>query len=436
MGEKNKGHAARQGLVPSHTQSGGSACVGPDLGLHHAVAMGDIGSIYYALMSGQTVDSVVHGLQAIHVAASRDDVAIIEMLLQSGADVNARSHLVQSARRDQAEERAAKSRGGRVRAKEGTLSRRISGPTNCTAGLYSMEAANSLANDEARGRGRDDADGASSEYGGATPLHYAVANGRAGCVGALMSHGARVDISDSFGNTPQAIAAARGDSIIAAMLEQRREGSVGGLPSPDQSVERLGRGPTGAAQRGRVPARRHTAGEVEAGARYAYVAAPSCEHRRLKAKHRGTSPIGLRALSPSTWLSNRPGRSASASGWLVGCREDDGVARHTADDVQGRRPRFGAAAGEDARRERSYTDSAAEKVWRSFLECDGGSSDAAHDFCGCADDGAVRPVPEPWMWRQAAIAVRNRRTQSLSAQGQQQQAAPTQARRKRPDRLL
>ncbi|KAJ2815781.1 hypothetical protein GGI24_005938, partial [Coemansia furcata] len=80
-------------LDPSHmshvlAQGSHVASTGPDFGLHHAVAAGDIGSIYYALMGGQAVDSVLRGLQPIHIAASQEDPAIVEMLLQSGADVN------------------------------------------------------------------------------------------------------------------------------------------------------------------------------------------------------------------------------------------------------------------------------------------------------------------------------------------------------------
>ncbi|KAJ2777481.1 hypothetical protein GGI15_004488 [Coemansia interrupta] len=79
----------------------------------------------------------------------------------------------------------------------------------------------------------------------------------------------------------------------------------------------------------------------------------------------------------------------------------------------------------NSRRERSYTDSVIDKAWRNYLEeytDDDGyddsssevvkSSRAQHD--PLAGDWS-RPVPEPWMWRQAAMAIRNRRSQSLSA---------------------
>ncbi|KAJ1723623.1 hypothetical protein LPJ53_002063 [Coemansia erecta] len=78
----------------------------------------------------------------------------------------------------------------------------------------------------------------------------------------------------------------------------------------------------------------------------------------------------------------------------------------------------------NSRRERSYTDSVIDKAWRNYLEeytDDDGYDDssemvkrsrAQHD--PLAGDWS-RPVPEPWMWRQAAMAIRNRRSQSLSA---------------------
>ncbi|KAJ2892481.1 hypothetical protein IWW38_003206 [Coemansia aciculifera] len=213
-----------------------------------------------------------------------------------------------------------------------------------------------------------------------------------------------------------------------------------------------------------VPSRRHTAGEAESSARHAYVSPSPTAFSWLKSKHRGTSPIGIRSLSASTGQHSRTGRSASASGRLVNrdnaatnllptgfaprlaCTRDPchtgaaGYYGRQRIDRYGRRARFAetAAAGESAghlggdcmvsrsdsassRRERSYTDSVLEKAWRSYLEHDGG--DTAHDFAaGDApmEDGSPRPVPEPWMWKQAAIAVRNRRSQSLSAKFQQQ----------------
>ncbi|KAJ2339326.1 hypothetical protein GGH92_006773 [Coemansia sp. RSA 2673] len=583
----------------SHTLALESLLVstGPDFGLHHAVAAGDVGSIYYALMGGQPVDSVLHGLQPIHIAASQDDPAVVEMLLQSGADINARSRSARStsphrlplelmdedrtdelgkAKANGRSQRGTKGWSGRTHPKDAVFSN-ISGPLNCTAGLYSMDAANiSVPEDHSASLVGHDADRDGSEYGGATPLHFAVANGRLECAEILIRSGASLNIADYYGNTPEAIALARGDSVIAAMLQRGRESLTSSLslaisetsglaslvaypydpttscysnlaapseklahlvlqlPSPNPSVLcHTDLSPTAAeslpiagpcspevasaavsmpspiaapsssrsakgrrqevwhsASRIGVPARRHTAGEAESTARYAYVSPSPTALSWLKAKHRDTSPIGIRSLSASTDQHRRLGRSASASGRLVNKENGEadslppaGFMRHTANYADagharlydsrrvggyGRRARFAANAvavglpmyesenfgggngcalsrsdSASSRRERSYTDSVVEKAWRSYLEYDDGS-DTAHDFAAgdaSVEDGGLRPVPEPWMWRQAAIAVRNRRSQSLSAKIQQQQKqqpslGPVPVRRKRPGRLL
>ncbi|KAJ2815682.1 hypothetical protein GGI24_005968, partial [Coemansia furcata] len=70
---------------------------------------------------------------------------------------------------------------------------------------------------------------ACNEYGGATPLHFAVANGRLECAEILMRSGANLDIADYYGNTPEAIALARSDSVITAMLLRGREGLTSSL---------------------------------------------------------------------------------------------------------------------------------------------------------------------------------------------------------------
>ncbi|KAJ2335938.1 hypothetical protein GGH91_005369, partial [Coemansia sp. RSA 2671] len=177
--------------------------------------------------------------------------AVVEMLLQSGADINARSHSLQSIGHSQAEflgedrtdepskakaggrtQRGAKGWSGRAYPKESVLSN-ISSPLNCTAGLYSMEVANTGAPVEHStslgGHGTDRAGGTCSEYGGATPLHFAVANGRLECADILIRSGANLDIADYYGNTPEALALARSDSIIAAMLQRGRESTASSL---------------------------------------------------------------------------------------------------------------------------------------------------------------------------------------------------------------
>ncbi|KAJ2419730.1 hypothetical protein GGF47_004563 [Coemansia sp. RSA 2524] len=70
-----------------------------------------------------------------------------------------------------------------------------------------------------------------------------------------------------------------------------------------------------------------------------------------------------------------------------------------------------------SRRERSYTDSVIERAWRSYVES--GDEQARENAEKMAADDAtegdvLKSLPESWMWQQAAIAVRYRRSQSLS----------------------
>ncbi|KAJ2700440.1 hypothetical protein H4R19_005470, partial [Coemansia spiralis] len=70
MGSTNKDPAPR-----AHAPLSDSGYCGADLGLHAAVSRGDVGSICYALLGGQPIDSLRDGLQPIHVAASQPDPA-------------------------------------------------------------------------------------------------------------------------------------------------------------------------------------------------------------------------------------------------------------------------------------------------------------------------------------------------------------------------
>ncbi|KAJ2726810.1 hypothetical protein GGI07_000321 [Coemansia sp. Benny D115] len=441
--------------------TGGTLAHALDLGLHGAVARGDIGSICYALLGGQPIDSVAQGLQPIHVAATQDDAAVVEVLLQNGADVNAQTTAptrhkeppqpqaqaqAQSPQSPRSPWRGVRGRGSFLFVRDSGIGP-ISAPLGFATGLHAMQAASdSRANDTQAVQ--------STEYHGATPLHFAVANGRAACAAALVRGGARLDIADSFGNTPESLAAACGHRAIADLLL----GTAPQLPSPDPSdvsfaEALLGEwGSNDTHEDAAAPARRHTDGDASCRPRNALsptptpaaaAAAAGCGGR-MAARLRGTSPIGIRAL----WRSSDSGRSASAAARLA---SDTPAATSAA--TSRRRPKRGAAeptprapatrlyeltpraragmandaprsprplsrnSSSGSRRERSYTDSVIERAWRSYLE--DWDADAADSAAECAMPGGVpgdglRPLAEPWMWRQAAMAIRNRRSQSLS----------------------
>ncbi|KAJ2386033.1 hypothetical protein GGI23_006586, partial [Coemansia sp. RSA 2559] len=189
-----------------------------DLGLHSAVSRGDIGSICYALLGGQPIGSLHQGLQPIHLAAIHGDVAIVEFLLHNGADFNAQTTVLPSPpldpnghtpektpeNKDTRHQRSTKSRGSfsflKTSAAAAVDSSVISGPMSTVPGLHSMSTASCDLPCISNADCMDD-------YSGATPLHFAVANGHTACADALLRRGARVDIADSYGNTPETLAA-------------------------------------------------------------------------------------------------------------------------------------------------------------------------------------------------------------------------------------
>ncbi|KAJ2845202.1 hypothetical protein J3B02_004745 [Coemansia erecta] len=209
----------------------GAAQLDPDLGLHNAVSRGDIGSIFYALIGGQPIDSLSQGLQPIHIAATQEDPAVVDVLIQNGADVNAltlssvqthqaKQHGVSkdSCSKDPAQgwpkhhKRGLRSRGSFSFLKDTAGIGPISSPLGFTLGLNAMQAAtDSLIDNDYVLCGRN-------EYCGATPLHFAIANRRPACVEVLIRNGARLDIADSYGNTPASLAAACGDPATAALV--------------------------------------------------------------------------------------------------------------------------------------------------------------------------------------------------------------------------
>ncbi|KAJ2231779.1 hypothetical protein H4R99_007552 [Coemansia sp. RSA 1722] len=222
-----------------------AAQLDPDLGLHNAVSRGDIGSIFYALIGGQPIDSISQGLQPIHVAATQEDPAVVDVLIQNGADINAQTQSSQCAlpakrhgtgknicSKDTAQglskqhKRGLRSRGSFSFLKDSNGIGPISSPLGFTLGLNSMQAAtDSLTDNDTSLCGRN-------EYCGATPLHFAIANDRVACVEVLIRNGARLDIADSYGNTPSTLAAACGDPDIAALVLGPRSLGLSGPKMP------------------------------------------------------------------------------------------------------------------------------------------------------------------------------------------------------------
>ncbi|KAJ2160211.1 hypothetical protein GGF46_002420 [Coemansia sp. RSA 552] len=423
----------------------------PDLGLHGAVARGDVGSICYALLGGQPIDSLRDGLQPIHVAASQADPAIVEILVQNGADVNAQTTPLAElmtpvcmARPDRSKLARKHQRGMRSRSSFSFLKYSgvgpISAPTGFTTGLHSMQAARSATGDRATCDQY-------REYHGATPLHYAVAGARLACVDALLRSGARVDVPDSYGNTAASIAAVCGRADVTAMVGRQllskpmspRAPGIHMLPSPDPSDQGPGEPspaltaytldlsdetplasarssrtrseppppPPAEARRlepsPRAPVRRRTAGEADAELRY-------------------TGSAGNGQPAGSSWLSGQntaPARRRSVEGSELQRPATTGCCLGALEYVDGRRVSRNTSSG--SRRERSYTDSVIERAWRRYLKHgDEQSCENAHKLAANDTGRDVRqPLPEPWMWQQAAIAVRNRRSQSLSASPRQ-----------------
>ncbi|KAJ2766965.1 hypothetical protein IWQ56_003511, partial [Coemansia nantahalensis] len=298
MGSSSKGPAPRTHAPPSDSGLGGA-----DLGLHAAVSRGDVGLICYALLGGQAIDSLRDGLQAIHVAASQPDPAVVEMLLQNGADANARTLATTTA----APEPATPSRKARLRLSRNRSSFSlfrsagvgpISAPSGFSAGTRAAVATTPPPTPSDPFR----------EYHGATPLHFAVAGAHVACIEALLRGGARADIADSYGNTPESIAAACGSADVAALFACVPQApardcppatapptrfAVHQLPSPSPSVRSR---PTSPPLPATLPSRRYTAGEVDAYLHYGNGGRPPAG-TWTKATHRDASPIGIRALS-------------------------------------------------------------------------------------------------------------------------------------------
>ncbi|KAJ2647128.1 hypothetical protein IWW40_004926 [Coemansia sp. RSA 1250] len=507
-----------------HSASRMGASLAPDLGLHGAVSRGDIGSICYALLGGQPIDCLCDGLQPIHIAAMQDDPAVIEILLQNGADVNART--MPSLAAKAADTPAQPDRKSMRKLHHRTLGSRssfsflkytgvgpISAPIGFTTGLHSMQTAHSLSSDVDGSQSPSNAADLYREYHNATPLHLAVAHGHTACIEVLLSNGAWTDALDSYGNTPVSVAAVCGNADVAALLCQEQSEipkatvaadgstisacleatpahcpmsplsycsdyrpddttnyyySTQQLPSPNPSDRTLpATSPMVTALSDGFPLRRrlsdeavlspkhtltsethlyprrHTAGEADAYLHYGN-STVSPAGSWVKAKHRDSSPIGMRSLAHSYRESRHncddvaiaPEHLFKDFGFGHPTDHDptpmiQPVAIEALGHPARRKPLLDSLhcgahqvvrnVSTGSRRERSYTDSVIERAWRSYLEHgdEQARENAEQMAANDAASGVLRPLPESWMWQQAAIAVRYRRSQSLSANSKQ-----------------
>ncbi|KAF4598462.1 hypothetical protein EYR38_006864 [Pleurotus pulmonarius] len=162
--------------------------------LHAGAANGDIGLVEFALARRQPINSVLDGVQPLHAAAAGGNEQVVKLLIDYGADVNAPR-----------------------------LPRR-----------YSNE------------KGRDASAPIVGDTG-ATPLHFASANGNTEIVRILLQRGAHPDLADKHGVTPEQLARRQGWLECADLLRdwmqnkdrdlREREGRISGYqPSVDEAV--------------------------------------------------------------------------------------------------------------------------------------------------------------------------------------------------------
>ncbi|KAG2118488.1 hypothetical protein DEU56DRAFT_904970 [Suillus clintonianus] len=152
----------------------------PHLGLHSAAVSGDIGLVQFALNHGQPVNSVLDGVLPLHAACAGGNDLVVNLLIKHGADVNA-----------------------------SRLPRRYSD------------------------RSRDCAAAPIVGPSGATPLHFAAANGHASVVRTLLIHGAHPNRPDKHGITPEVVARQNGWIECADILASEILARARGDNTPD-----------------------------------------------------------------------------------------------------------------------------------------------------------------------------------------------------------
>lgn len=167
----------------------------PNLELHSAAADGNVGLVHYALTHGQPINSVLHGVQPIHAAAAGGSVSAMRMLIERGADVNA----PRLPRRYSNE----KKRGAPALGAAGERERSIQ-PIQSIQSIPSCTRCSLPTHTD--------------HDPGATPLHFAAANGHVNIVQMLLTCGAAPNKSDKLGQTPESLAEHNGHEEVVHVL--------------------------------------------------------------------------------------------------------------------------------------------------------------------------------------------------------------------------
>ncbi len=190
--------------------------------LHDAAMRGDLARVQALIASGADVNVAIRskedyssewGATPLHVAARNDQREVVEALLKAGANAKAADDRGATPLHYGVEypeiETLLLSRGADANARD------ISGRTalHWAANLGKGESVEAIAD---RGGDANQADRA-----GVTPLHLAAARGDSLAVARLIDHGAKVDSTDHFGRTPLHAAAGLNDAETAMVLMSR-----------------------------------------------------------------------------------------------------------------------------------------------------------------------------------------------------------------------
>lgn len=190
--------------------------------LHDAAMRGDVARVQALLASGADINIAIRskevfssewGATPLHLAARNDQREVVELLVRAGANVKAvddrGATALHYAAAHPAVETLLLSKGASADARD------VFGRTalHWAANLAAAEGIEALA-----GNG---ADATAADRSGATPLHLAAANGDALAVARLINNGAKVNPVDHFGRTPLHAAASLNDAETAKVLLSR-----------------------------------------------------------------------------------------------------------------------------------------------------------------------------------------------------------------------